>query len=176
MDLRVFQFSTAVLLLTLTRIGCADDPANVFLNALNTGESTAPLLVTDTTAPVIRAMQHSTGNSGDIMIHAHLIKRFVQQSHCGRIEFNLEQPSSKHVWPEIGGQFNICEDGLPPWRICEANPKVLVPPDASCPNGQRSIDTPEIHAAIEDSLKHGSLSREQVMEQLQKHAAGPSKP
>ncbi len=184
MALRVLQFSAAILLLTLTRVGSADDPINVFLDALNKGESTAPIIITDTTAPVIRAMQHSTGSSGDIMIHAKLIKRFVQQSHCGRINFYLEQPSSKHVWPEIGGQFNICEDGLPPWRVCKANPTNLVPPNASCPNGQPSVDTPEVQAAIEESLKHGSLSREQVMEQLQqrqkkekiKHAVGPSQP
>ena len=176
MDLRVFQFPSTFLLLTLTQVVWAADAANVFLDALNKGESTAPLLVTATTAPVIKAMQHSTGDSGDIMVHAHLIKRFVQQAHCGRIEFRLEQPSSKHVWPEIGGQFNTCEDGLPPWRICTANPKRLVPPDTNiCPNGQPSVDTPEVQAAIEESLQHGSLSREQVIDQLQKHDAGTAK-
>ncbi len=161
--MKIIKFLTISFVLAVSSNVWAD---NVFVVALEKGDSSTPAPVTRNTAAVYQMLQQQAGSTAPIMIHAHLIKRFINQKHCGRIVFWLEQPESKHAWPQIGGEFNICEDGFPPWRICQDHPADLVPPDATCSDGKPSIDTPEVRAAIEESLKQGALSREQVRQQL----------
>lgn len=143
----------------------------VFAQALIDGTASAPVpLLSKQLAPVIHALQAKTQDSGPIMIQAKRLFKFQQQSRCGRVIFTITQPSSDTVWP-IGGQLNVCEDGLPPWGICKDRPGILVAPTELCLDKSAPQDTPEVAQAIKDALTNGDLSQAQVSQQLKDAAA-----
>ena len=74
--------------------------------------------------------------------------------------------SSHAVFPQVGGQINICEDGLPPWRVCQADPSKLVTPDTICQDGKAATDTPEVAQAIAQAQAKGGKTPEQLQAEL----------
>jgi hypothetical protein len=146
-----------------------DSQSGVFAEALIEGTTSAPVPSHEEFAAVIRVLQAQTHDSGPILIKARRLFRFEQQAQCGRVIFSLTQPSSNTEWP-IGGQLNVCEDGLPPWRICKDKPDVLIAPQDRCPDNTEPQDTPEVAKAVKDALAKGDLSHEQVLQQLKDSA------
>ena len=142
----------------------------VFAQALIEGAASTPVPTQEQLTPVIQALQAKTHDTGPVMIQAKRLFRFKQQARCGRVIFSLAQPTSNTVFP-IGGQLNVCEDGLPPWRVCKDNPSILIPPQDRCPDNSEPQDTPEVAQAIKDALANGDLSHEQVLQQLKDAAA-----
>ena len=157
-----------------THLALAQSVSNkngVFAQALVNGTASAPVpLMNKQFAPVIHALQEKTHDAGPIMIQAKRLFKFQQQSRCGRVIFTLAQPSSDSVW-SIGGQLNVCEDGLPPWGICKEKPTILVAPTDRCLDKSAPQDTPEVAQAIKDALANGDLSQAQVSQQLKDEAA-----
>lgn len=129
--------------------------SNLFIEALKTGSATAPL--PEQFKTVIDEIRAETKDSGPVVLEARRISRFVQQPRCGRIGFVLAQPTSKVYWPRFGGQLNICEDGLPPWQVCEGQ-KALVPAGSKCKDGQSAKNTAEVDASIQGAISGGSLT------------------
>lgn len=145
-------------------------PSSVFTEALTSGEATEPLPDDRNFNVLIKAIKNKTGNTGPVVIKAMRISRFAQQPNCGRIVFMIMQPASKIGWDDLSGQLNICEDGRPPLRMCASHPGALYPPNAKCPDGTESTDTPEVAEAIKKALATGGLSYEQVREKVFKNA------
>ena len=136
-----------------------------FSKALIDGEAIVPLNGPEY-SKVVTALQKSTKNDGEIILHFKRLTRFKEQPTCGRLTFYAEQPSTKSIWKNLGGDLNYCEDGLPPLKICPEAPKKLINPDATCKGGTRPIDTPEVALAMKKSLDGGSLTATQVQEKL----------
>lgn len=130
----------------------------VFLSALKDGHAQEPVPNISIFQPAVDELKRKTGNSGPILISASLLKRFTQQSSCGRIEFHLVQPDSGRSWPNIGGQFNICEAGTPPLMVCPPNLDRLVEPNTICSTGKRPVPTKEVAEAIKEAIVHGGVS------------------
>lgn len=129
-------------------------PASVFAEALKIGKS-------DTTLPPIPQIQsiagelkRRSGNPGEIKLSVRSLFRFKQQPKCGRVIFFLSQPATSTAWIDTGGQINVCEDGNPPLRTCRATPSLLTPPNSTCPDGSRPIDTAEIAQAISQATSN----------------------
>ena len=135
---------------------------SVFIEALVNKTSSRPIESFPAIQATVKEIQASTGNPSPLEIRAQLLQRFVQQPNCGRIVFAVAQPASRTIWPQIGGQLNICEDGLPPLRVCPDRPATLVPPDAKCANGRLAQDTPEVAKAIDAALRSGNITSEQA--------------
>ena len=145
----------------------------VFVQALINGTARQPLPDRPAFDRVVRELQQQTGDAGPIMVNAVRITLFAQQTRCGRVAFVLAQPSSHHAWPTMGGQLNLCEDGLPPWQQCPATPGVLVPPNSTCADHSAPEDTAEVKEAIRAALAAGGLSKEQVRNSLTASSAPP---
>ena len=144
---------------------------NLFVSALKTGASSAPVPTGGQLGPAIKSLQNMTGDSGPLTIEVRRIARFQQQVRCGRVAFIIVQPSTQRGWPELGGQLNMCEDGLPPWRVCKVQPNVLVAPDHECPDKSATIDTPEVAQAMQAAFASGSLNEDQMRQRLIKDAS-----
>lgn len=151
----------------LAQLPPSDSP---MVTALIEGQATSSLPNSPQNHQVIQALQKSTKNDGDIVVVFKRIIRFHEQNNCGRITMYVAQPSSKTSWLQMGGDLNICEDGLPPLKVCAENPKKLVAPDVNCKGGRSPIDTPEIKAAIANSLKHGGMTEEQAQSKMKVEA------
>ena len=136
--------------------------ANVIVRALVDGRASEPLPDLPLLRKAIAAMQQQAGDSGPIVVQAMRLQRFVQQAHCGRVVFGMSQPSSHKAWPGLGGELNICEDGLPPLRVCKDRPNALVPPNSTCHDGAAPQDTVEVASAISAALNRGGLTVEQA--------------
>ena len=137
---------------------------NVFAAALIDGVSSAPAPQRSAAmARTLQAMQAESGSSEPISIVAIRVVKFAEQPRCGRVRFVLAQPASKRVWPAMGGQMNVCEDGQPPLRTCPELSGVLVPANAACLGGKPPIDTPEIAAAIRAAVAAGGITQEQAV-------------
>ena len=141
------------LLLSLPAMA-ANDIHQLFLQALATGESTAALPNPD--PKLVQFLQAQTKSDGPILIRALRVAQFKQQSRCGRIAYALYQASSNTMWPETGGQLNLCDDGLPPWQQCGDNPE-LVAPGTACPFGVKPHNTTEVQQAIDTAVANGSI-------------------
>lgn len=140
----------------------------VFAQALREGNATALIQSTPATDTALKAIKAQAGNQSDLYIRARRIERFAQQERCGRVAFVVTQPETKRVWPGLGGELNVCDDGMPPWRVCEGKTDVLVHPDTRCPNGRSAEDTEEVKAAIKRSLARGALSADQARKEVEK--------
>jgi hypothetical protein len=139
--------------------------ATVFAQALIEGSATSPLPSNKQLDLLVQAFQRKTNDSGPVVIQAKRLFRFKQQSRCGRVIFSVVQPSSGVVLSP-GGQLNVCEDSLPPWRVCKNNPTVLISPQDHCHDNSEPQDTPEVDQAIKNALANGDLSQSQVRDQL----------
>lgn len=135
---------------------------NLFTDALRNGEASAPAPAVRLFDGALQALRQQTGDPGPIHVKARRLVRFTQQARCGRVVFALYQPSSHHAWPSLGGQLNICEDGLPPLRACDDRPKLLVPPTSTCPDKSSPHDTAEVAAAIGAALAGGDITPEEA--------------
>ncbi len=140
----------------------------VFAQALIDGTATAPIPARSELGPALQSIQAKTHDTGPVFISAKRLFRFKQQARCGRVIFTIVQPSSNTELP--GGQLNVCEDGLPPWRICKDKPGALIAPQDRCPDGSEPQNTAEVAQAIKDALAKGDLSQEQVSQQLREGA------
>ena len=78
---------------------------------------------------------------------------FKSQTQCGRIKFWLEQPATKTKWEQLGGELNICEDGLPPWGICPNTQ--MAPITSKCADGSPPQQTAEVKEAIQSAVDRG---------------------
>ena len=136
--------------------------ANVIVRALVDGRASEPLPDLPMLRQAVVAMQQQAGDSGPIVVQAMRMQRFVQQARCGRVVFGMSQPSSHKAWPALGGELNICEDGLPPLRMCKDRPNILVPASSICRDGSAPQDTTEVAAAISDALNRGGLTSDQA--------------
>lgn len=152
-------------LLALVPPARADENNGIFAQGLIDGYATATVEAQRDIARMVQAFQQQTHDTGSLVIEVRRLFRFKQQSRCGRVTFVIRQPSSNTTMP-VGGQMNVCEDGMPPWRACPGVTE-LVPPDSRCPDGSASGNTPEVAAAIRDAVNaSGGESPEQVMQKL----------
>jgi hypothetical protein len=134
---------------------------NVFADALINGSATAPIPPRPGQFSTILArLQATSGSSEPVSIIAARVTKFIQQPHCGRVQFVFGQPRANVIFKSFAGQMNVCEDGQPPLRVCPDRPSVLVPASASCPNGRPPVDTDEVATAIRDA---GGMTQEQMM-------------
>lgn len=138
---------------------------NPFVTALKQGQA-QDAFAQPKFANVISQLKKQTGNDGAIVLKARRLLWFKNQSRCGRIQFWVEQPATNTRWNEVGGDLNICEDGQPPWQIC--SDQKLVPYGSKCSDGKLATDTAEISAAIQESLKRGSLTMDQAKQKSMK--------
>lgn len=159
------QFIAAYLLGFVLSVS-AQPVDNLFVNALTQGQASAPLSPGQVNDRVSQILKSRTKSEGALFQETHLLYRFKEQTHCGRVEFFITQPSSQSVWREMGGQLNICENGQAPMQVCKEG--VLVPNGLLCPNHSKPEETEEIKASIKKALASGSLSVEQV-QSLQKN-------
>ncbi len=144
---------------------CGAQPMSIFAEALLNGRATAPLPSDSVFNSGVQAIQSRTGKTGPVEVIAWRIERFTQQAHCGRVGFITFQPSSNTAFPEMGGELNVCEDGMPPLRLC---PDIgLVPYSAKCKDGSAPSETAEVKEAIARALARGGLTREQVQKRTQ---------
>lgn len=149
-------------------IACAQGlPMNLFVKALKEGKSSSPVPNDPKVAYMIQSIQAKTHDNGPLNIEVFRVARFTQQPSCGRVSFVISQPSSKATFPQLGGDLNICESGMPPWRICKGTQEPLIPPGGTCPDKSTPQDTPEVIAAIQSSLTNGSRTHEEVRKTLQ---------
>ncbi len=152
------------LLAALAANTASSQPVSFFADALTSGKSTMNAPVDATFSAAQQVIQQKTGSSGELQFIAWRIQKFTQQSKCGRVGFVAYQPSTGTAFPEIGGELNICEDGMPPLRECAAIG--LVPVSAKCPDGSAPSDTKEVRDAISDAIKRGGLTYAQVSQML----------
>ena len=154
----------SMLLVLIYTFAIADEipGASIFVEALVNGSATMPLEDQPELKNLTSQLMRATKSDSPVQINAFLKKRFTQQKHCGRIVFFISQNGK--WWRQLGGQLNICEDGLPPWKTCDD--KKLVPFGEMCPNGAPPHNTAEIQAAISEALDQGGLSYQTVRSQL----------
>jgi len=150
----------------------AQAASNAFVEALITGRGQALFPESPAFASVREALNRQTGDAGPIVVKTERVARFASQPHCGRVAYVVAQPSSHTVWPNLGGQLNLCEDGLPPLRQCHGRPGTLVPPTRPCADGSTPEDTPEVAAAIRASFERGYISADEARRRT--HAPAPS--
>lgn len=151
-----------------------DMPTSVFTEALTKGQASVELPNDEQFRPLVQAIRGRTGSNGQIMVFAKLVTKFKQQPSCGRVAFLVSQPSVHIAWDDLGGQLNICLDGLPPKRMCSSHPGQLYPAGAACPDGTPAQDTPEVADAIKHALATGGLSNEQVKAKAKQSTQKPA--
>lgn len=159
----VQKFVAMTLLTCFAASGVAVE--SVFIGALREGYAQMPLESSPSTATMIEAAHKQSGSTAPLFIKAYRIEKFINQPTCGRVGFVLTQPATGKIWPKVGGEFNICEDGTAPLRMCAGEHGQLKPPDAVCANGQPPVDTAEVSAAIRRSIARGGLSGAQAVEE-----------
>jgi hypothetical protein len=147
------------LLAALAPTICFAGAPNVFIDALNNGTASVEILDTPNLAKMVAEL-NKTRSDGPLVMVAQRITRFENQPRCGRVAFIITQPSSNSAWPQMGGQLNICQDGLPPWQICANDPSVFVPPGHQCRDGSSPINTAEVQHSIDAAVASGSFSPE----------------
>jgi hypothetical protein len=172
----ISALTLSVAALAVPGIGHAEGetPKSVLTTAVVKGSASAPLLDIPQYAKMIQAVQQRTGSSGPLMIYAQRMTSFKDQPRCGRVAYIIAQPSSNMAWSQMGGQLNICDNGDPPWRMCNGDPRKLVPANADCPDHSATADAPEVAAAIQAALDHGGLTPEQALKGLNSNSAAPS--
>jgi hypothetical protein len=149
MRLTISAWTLCLLAIAMPDLAHADAaPSSVFTQAIMDGEASAPLANDGQFANAIAAIKHRTGDNGPVVIYATRVTMFQEQPHCGRVSFVIGQPSSHIAYRDMAGQFNICDDGDPPLRMCAGHPEKLVPADSICADMSKPVDTPEIAAAV----------------------------
>lgn len=137
-----------------------------FVQALINGRSVAPLPQGTQYQAASDALKARTGNNAPITVLTVRLFQFSEQKECGRIAFSLFQEATNTVWPETGGQMNICSNGRPPKRMCRGAENYLIAADEKCSDGSIPVDTPEVSKAIEEALKSGGQSYAQIRQRL----------
>jgi hypothetical protein len=135
---------------------------NVFVHALLSGAAIEPIPSSAGFATIARALQRRTGDDSPVFVDAKRVVRFEQQARCGRVMFKLVQPASVRPASGLGAQLNICEDGLPPLRVCQDQLNVLVPATVKCRDGSNPQDTAEVAAAIQAAIAGGDINAEEA--------------
>lgn len=172
---RKIQWASMVAMLACSvSVMSQDMPTSVFTDALTKGKASVELPNDQQFAPLVQAIRGRTGSNGQIMVFAKLVTRFKDQPSCGRVAFLVAQPSVNMAWDDLGGQLNICLDGLPPKKMCKSHPGELYPFGATCPDGTPAQDTPEVDAAIKRALATGGLSNDQVKAKAAKATQKPA--
>ena len=154
------------LISTQTIAKTASEQNGVFAQAIIDGSASTPVSILNKQfSPMIRELQSKTHDNGQILVQVKRLFKFKDQPKCGRVLFSLTQPSSNTTWP-IGGQLNICEDGMPPLGICKDNPTLLIPRFERCSDKSEPQDTPEVAKAISDALAQGDSTHQQVLQKI----------
>lgn len=166
-------FFSILLCLLFGSVYADTEYVNVFTEALINGEARSPLQDQAELQAAVKHLQEQAQNSSPLIIQVRRVKRFQQQPKCGRIAFFITQPDSGSLWPDIGGQLNICEDGTPPQRVCANKPDVLISSSEKCSDNTEPQDTLEIKEAIRVALDEGGLNQEQVKNRLAKKDKQP---
>jgi len=161
-------------LLIMTAITLATTQAfaqrqSLFVQALKEGMASAPLLSDPRMEKTVAELQKSTNSSGEITVTAARLLKFTQQPRCGRIQYWIEQSSTKTRWTQLGGQINMCEDGLPPWLVCAD--QTLVPPGLPCRDKSTPVMTDEVKATIQAAVAAGGLTTNQIEQKLKAQKA-----
>jgi hypothetical protein len=163
MRLTASAWALHLLVIAIPNVAHADSaPSSVFTQAIMDGEARAPLANDGQFAKAIAAIKRRTGDNGPVVIYATRVTMFHQQPHCGRVSFIIGQPGSHIVYRDMAGEFNICDDGDPPLRICTGHPENLVPADSICADMSKPVDTPEVAAAIAAAIAAGGMTPEQA--------------
>lgn len=174
MRLTLSAWGTCLIMALAPCVAHADAaPSSVFTQAIMDGEATAPLSNDGQFAKAIAAIKHRTGDSGTVVIYATRVAKFQQQPHCGRVSYVIGQPSSHTAYRDMAGQFNMCDDGSPPLRMCAGHPEKLVPYDSICADMTRPVDTPEVAAAIAAALAAGGMTPEQAAKMIRSSQPQP---
>lgn len=163
MRLSLPAWSVCAFVMMISAWARADEgPSSVFTQALSNGSASAPLSDDGNFGKAVVAIKKRTGDNGPVAVYAQRITRFTQQPLCGRVGFIIGQPSAKVMYSDMSGQFNICEDGEPPLRMCKGHPDKLVPYNSVCADASTPIDTPEVAAAIQGAVTAGGMTPEQA--------------
>lgn len=144
-----------------------------FVLALINGASTGKIDNSPMMIFAANKIKNKTGSDGEVSVRAQRVIRFSEQPKCGRVTFALYQESSNTYWGQLGGQLNICVDGMPPLRVCKTDPKKLVLPSSICKDNSRPVDTTEVAVAIADAKKKGGLDVEQYRIKMMKTIPQP---
>ena len=172
----LYRLTSIVAMLCLSTLAMAQDiPASIFTEALIKGHASVELPNDDQFKPLVQTIRDRTGSNGQIIVFAKLVTRFKEQPTCGRVAFLVSQPSAHIAWNDLGGQLNICIDGLPPKRMCNSHPGQLYPAGAACPDGTPALDTLEVADAIKRALATGGLSNEQVKAKVKQNTPKPTR-
>ncbi len=170
-----YRLTSIFAMLVLSASAMAQDmPASIFTEALTKGTASVELPNDEQFKPLVQAIRSRTGSNGEVIVFAKLVTRFKEQPTCGRVAFLVSQPSAHIAWDDLGGQLNICLDGLPPKRMCKSHPGQLYPAGAACPDGTLALDTTEVADAIKRALATGGLSNEQVKAKAKQNIPKPS--
>ena len=164
--LQISIIFTLTLISTQTLAKTASEQNGIFAQAIIDGSASTPVSILNKQfSPMIRELQSKTHDNGQILVQVKRLFKFKDQPKCGRVLFSLSQPSSNTTWP-IGGQLNVCEDGLPPLGICKDKPTTLVSRLERCSDNSEPQDTPEVAQAIKDALANGDSTHEQIAQKL----------
>jgi hypothetical protein len=152
------------LLMTSTGLMAQSEMAeSPFTTALREGRASMQLTTLgERYIKIGESIQRATKSNGEVTVDIFRRTKFASQPGCGRLTLVVVQKSTKMVFEKMGVEFNICENGTPPMKMCESN-KRLISYDALCPGGIPPVDSPEVAAAIALSIKEGGLTKEQAM-------------
>lgn len=160
-----FVAAAAVAVLFLDAHAQSNLAGTPFVAALKDGAGDGPIPPMPMLESATQLIQQKTGSSGPVTLKVYRVARFKSQPACGRVSFGLYQASTRTFWGQFGGQLNVCEDGTPPLKVC-AGSTDLVLADRLCRDGSHPLDTSEVKQAIDDAMKAGGLSAEQVRDKL----------
>jgi hypothetical protein len=176
MHIRLPLLVSSLLLALPTASYALDDSARDLMSeALVHGSAQMPLDADGMFGRAVTAIRASTNDAGPVVLYTQRLQMFKDQPRCGRVLFVVGQPSAHQVWPELGGQLNICENGDPPQRVCRNAPGKLVLANARCSDGTTPIDTPEVKQAIDAAVAAGSMKPEDAAKLMQQPSNRPAR-
>ena len=129
---------------------------NPFIDGLIEGRSKSEFVDPRFAKPA-QELKAQTKSDAPLFLVVERITRFKNQARCGRIKFWIEQPATNSKWYQLGGELNICEDGMPPWGVCPN--EQMAPTNAKCADGTQPQQTEEVKAAIQAAIDRGGVSK-----------------
>lgn len=104
-----------------------------------------------------KELKEQTKSDAPLYLVVERLLTFKTQARCGRIKYWIEQPSTQTKWEQLGGELNICEDGLPPWGNCPNNQ--IAPINSKCADGSSPQQTAEVKEAIQAAVNRGGSTK-----------------
>ena len=106
---------------------------------------------------VAKELKEQTKSDAALYFVVERLLTFKIQTKCGRVKFWIEQPATQTKWEQLGGELNICEDGLPPWGVCANNQPA--PVNGKCADGSPPQQTAEVKEAIQAAVDKGGSTK-----------------